>query len=126
MAFSFILFPLDPHCYINRMVQWTFVGIFYCTQWDREIDQMNIRSLGSFLDTVQNSNTAGSFYWSLFGHTNDCCGYVQHVSLSTLSLRGLCTRMMIFNRMMGILYIFREMIAVCKMQLNPLRNMRTR
>ena len=28
---------------------------------------------------MQDSSAAGSFYWSLFGRTTNCCGLVQHV-----------------------------------------------
>ncbi|EIM84910.1 glycoside hydrolase [Stereum hirsutum FP-91666 SS1] len=35
-------------------------------------------NLTTFLQTVGDTGTAGDFYWSLFGHDDQCCQYVEH------------------------------------------------
>jgi hypothetical protein len=36
-------------------------------------------SLSGFLDAAADSSTSGSFYWSLFGRSSDCCSFIPHV-----------------------------------------------
>lgn len=54
-------------------------------------------TLHTFLNSIETSTTAsGALYWSLLGRDDSCCGWVEHVSPSHLSIQTLLLSFFLF------------------------------